>query len=140
MTGVQTCALPISSDKAFTEFCLSLPQDQYLKDGLQRRLAKRVLADRLPREVLYARHKGLQAVDWHEGLTDARPEVTAELERLTACAPAGQILDLDRLKKNAANWPTSGWETSDVVFAYRLAMLRGISAGHFLRKVSGGNQ
>ena len=38
------------------------------------------------------------------------------------------------------NWPTSGWERNDIIRRYRLALLRGISAGHFLRKASGANR
>jgi asparagine synthase (glutamine-hydrolysing) len=105
-----------------------------------RSLAKRALADRLPQAVLNEQKKGYQAVDWHEGLTAARAEIAAELDRLAACAPAAKTLDIDRLKRLVEHWPTSGWERDDVIQPYRLALLRGISAGHFLRKASGANQ
>ena len=128
------------ADKRLVEYCLSIPTEQYLANGVQRALAKRALADRLPQAVFNERKKGYQAADWHEGLTAARAEIAAELERLAACAPAARALDIERMKRLVENWPTSGWERPDVMRPYRLALLRGISAGHFLRKASGANQ
>lgn len=129
-----------TADKRLVEYCLSVPTEQFVADGVPRALAKRAFADRLPQPVLNEQKKGYQAADWHEGLTSARAEVAAEVERLAACAPAAKILDIDRMRRLVENWPTSGWEREDVMQSYRLALLRGISAGHFLRKASGANQ
>ncbi len=129
-----------TADKRLVEFCLSIPTEQYLADGVTRALAKRALADRLPQAVLDEPRKGYQAVDWHEGLTTARLDVAAELDRLASCGPAAKMLDLDRLKALVKNWPKSGWEHRDIMRPYRLALLRGIGAGFFLRKASGANE
>jgi len=61
-------------------------------------------------------------------------------QRLSECAPAARMLDVDRMKALQANWPTGGWERDEVMQPYRLALLRGISAGHFLHKATGGNR
>lgn len=129
-----------TADKRLVEYCLSIPTEQFLSDGVQRALAIRALADRLPAAVLNERKKGYQAADWHEGLSAARAEVAAELDRLGDCAPAAQTLDIERMKQMVDNWPASGWQRDEVIERYRLALLRGISAGHFLRKASGGNR
>jgi asparagine synthase (glutamine-hydrolysing) len=129
-----------TADKRLVEYCLSIPTEVYLAGGVPRALARRALADRLPQAVLNERKKGYQAADWHEGLTAARGEIAAELGRLSACAPAATTLDLPRLKRLVENWPESGWEKDQVIQPYRLALLRGIAAGHFLRKASGANQ
>jgi asparagine synthase (glutamine-hydrolysing) len=129
-----------TADKRLVEYCLSIPTEQYLQNGVPRALAKRALADRLPQAVLNERKRGYQAADWHEGVTAARVEIAAELDRLAACAPAAKTLDIERMKRLVENWPTSGWERDDVIRPYRLALLRGVAAGHFLRKASGANQ
>ena len=131
-----------TADKRLVEFCLSVPSEQYLKDGVSRSLAKRAFADRLPQAVLNDRKKGYQAVDWHEGVTAAAAsgEIAAELERLEACDPATRMIDVARLKRLVENLPRSGWHRDEVMRPYRLALLRGVSAGHFLRKASGGNR
>lgn len=82
------------------------------------------------------RRKGYQAVDWHEGLTAAR----ARSKRLAECGPAAQTLDVGRLRALIENWPTSGWDRNGTHNSYRLALLRGVSAGHFMRRASGANR
>ncbi len=128
-----------TADKRLVEYCLSVPTEQYCSKGVTRALAKGAFADRLPQAVLGERKKGYQAVDWHEGLTAGRGSIAAELDRLAPCAPAANVLDIERLRELVQNWPTSGWERDDVIQSYRLALLRGISAGHFLRMAAGEN-
>src|SRR5207253_6313327 len=127
------------ADRRLIEFCLSLPTDQFLRDGIQRALARRALADRVPTEVLRSTSRGLQAIDWHETLTRSPGRLSDEIERLAGCGPAVGLLDLPRLRALVDNWPCDGWEQTDTIQAYRSALLRGISVGHFLRRASGSN-
>ena len=127
------------TDVRLLEFCLSMPTDQFLRDGTDRALARRTLADRLPQAVVENQRIGLDGGDWHERLTAARGDVAEELNRLAACPSAGRALDLPRLRRLVENWPVGGWERPEVSSPYRLALLRGISVGHFMRRVSGGN-
>ncbi len=129
-----------TADRRLVEYCLGVPLNQYLARGELRVLARRALGDRLPQAVIEARGKGYQAVDWHEGLAAARGEIAAEVDRFAQCAPAAQALDVARLRAMLDDWPESGWERSAIRNAYRFALLRGVSAGHFLRKASGSNQ
>jgi asparagine synthase (glutamine-hydrolysing) len=128
------------ADIRLLEFCLSVPAQQFLRDGTPRALARLTLADRVPKLVLESRGSGMDSADWHERLTAARGEVAEEIERLASCAPAARALDLPRLRRLVADWPSSGWERAEISSPYRLALLRGLSAGHFLRRASGGNQ
>ena len=128
-----------TADRRLVEFCLSVPTDQYMRGGVPRALARQALADRLPAEVLGAPLKGYQAADWHEGLTAARAEVAAEVERLAACAPASDALAIERMRALVRDWPEAGWDGHAVMEPYRLGLLRGISAGHFLRRAVGSN-
>ena len=122
-----------TGDKRLVEYCLSVPEGEYLAGGVPRSLARRALADRLPRAVLRERRRGYQAADWHEGLSSARDGAAAELQRMEFCPPVAATLDIRRMKNLLENWPSSGWERANVRQPYRLALLRGISAGHFLR-------
>jgi asparagine synthase (glutamine-hydrolysing) len=128
-----------TADKRLVEYCLSVPTEEFLADGVTRSLARRALADRLPAAVLNEPRRGYQAVDWHEALTASRAEIATELDRLGDCASAATALDLPRLKRMVENWPTSGWERMDVVRPYRYALTRGLGIGHFLLKTSGAN-
>jgi asparagine synthase (glutamine-hydrolysing) len=128
-----------TADVRLLEFCLAVPTEQFLRDGVQKALARRALADRLPQLVLDEPRKGLQAADWHERLTAVRDRVRTELDRLGACPPAMKALDLPRLRQLVENWPSGGWEREEVFMPYRFALLRAISTGHFLRRTMRSN-
>jgi asparagine synthase (glutamine-hydrolysing) len=129
-----------TADIRLLEFCLAVPTEQFLSGGMQRALARRALADRLPKQVLEESRRGLQAADWHEDLTAARDRIAEELDRLDACPAATRALDLPRLRRLANNWPSEGWERDEVIMPYRYVLSRAICAGHFLRSVAGYNR
>src|SRR6185295_7199554 len=120
-----------TSDIRLLEFCLSVPTEQFLQRGVTRSLARRTLADRLPKRVVEETRRGLQAADWHEMLSADRQRIAAEIKRLEACAPAARAIDLARLRRLVEDWPETGWERSEIVSAYRLALAAGLSTGHF---------
>jgi asparagine synthase (glutamine-hydrolysing) len=128
-----------TADRRLVEFCLSVPTREFYRDGVARSLARRALRDRVPAEVLEAKHKGLQAVDWHEGLTVSRPQIAEEVSCLAQIAPVARALDIARMNGLVENWPTGGWHRAEVAEPYRLALLRGISTGHFIRRACGAN-
>jgi asparagine synthase (glutamine-hydrolysing) len=128
-----------TSDRRLVEFCLAVPTDQFLRDGQPRALARRALADRLPAAVLEASGKGYQAADWHEGLGADRAGLAEEIERMEASGVASGLIATERMRRLMEDWPQSGWERHAVTEPYRLAMLRGVSAGHFLRRAAGAN-
>jgi asparagine synthase (glutamine-hydrolysing) len=128
-----------TADVRLLEFCFSVPTDQFLRAGTPRALARRALADRLPKKVLEEPRRGLQVPDWHEDLTAARDQIAEELDRLQACSAATKAIDVPRLHRLINNWPSSGWEQDAISIPYELALPRAISAGHFLRRVTGAN-
>lgn len=128
-----------TADRRLIEYCLSVPLDQYLRGGRRRALARHAFADRLPQMILDERRKGYQAADWYEGLTSARRDISDELDRIAAAGQAGDAIDVVRLKNLVGDWPSAGWTRQSTVDQYRLALLRGVSAGHFVRKASGSN-
>lgn len=129
-----------AADRRLIELCLSIPTDQFLRNGQARALARLAFADRLPAPVVNEQRKGLQAVDWHEGLSAARDDAREELDRF-ASVPAAGAIDAARLRPLFEEWPRDGeWNVGGRQSRYRLALLRGLSSGHFARKASGSNE
>ncbi|MBX9860424.1 MAG: hypothetical protein K2Y20_12670 [Sphingomonas sp.] len=128
-----------TSDRRLVDYMLAAPMAEFVTGGRFRSLPRRALADRLPAAVLDEPRKGLQAADWHLGFDSARASMREELARIAACAPASSLLDIDRLMALERDWPSGGWGSEAVSESYRLAMLRGVSVGHFLRKASQSN-
>lgn len=128
-----------TADKRVIEYSLATPVEEFVRGGVPRSLARRAFADRLPPEVTASRLRGYQSADWHEALDQARGEVAREVESIAQCADAGKALDIGWLKDAVDSWPEDGWGRPDVRDRYRLGLLRGIAAGHFMRKVRGTN-
>lgn len=126
-------------DHRLIDFMLGVPEEMLLSNGVTKALARHAFGPRLSPNVLASRTKGLQAVDWHEAMTAHRADLIAELARLGDCVPAAAAIDLPRLNRLVDNWPTGGWDTPAITKSYRMAMLRAISTGHFIRKASGSN-
>ena len=127
------------TDRRLIEFCLATPIEQFTADGRPRALGRRTLADRVPSEVLEARTRGYQAIDWHEGLDADRAGVASEVERLAGVPAAARLLDIDRLRRLVARWPTGGWHSEPVREDYRMALLRGLAVGRFVTRTLGVN-
>jgi asparagine synthase (glutamine-hydrolysing) len=126
-----------TADRRLVEYCLRVPAEQFLRHGVRRSLARRMLADRLPAAVVHMQARGLQGADWHEGLTGARGEVEAEAARVSASA-AGRLIDRERFQRLVSDWPTD-WTSPDAERLYRSVLLRTLSGGFFARKVEGSN-
>jgi asparagine synthase (glutamine-hydrolysing) len=127
-------------DVRLAEFCLAVPDDQFLRGGKDRWLLRRTMQDLLPSEILDARTKGLQAADWYEGTAAALPQIRHELDRLIAHGGVGQYLDLESLKDSLDHWPAAQWNSRKAVQTYRLKLLRGLSVGMFIRYVEENNE
>ncbi len=128
-----------TSDLRLLEFCLSVPDHQYLRDGQTRWLLRRLMGRVLPTEILDARGTGLQAADWHESVAAALPEMKDAIRGLMEHGLAGQYLDLGALQADLERWPQTGWARDAVIDTYRLKLLRGLSVGAFIRHVEPDN-
>lgn len=122
-----------TADRRLIEFCLSLPIEMLLKDGVRRPLARAALSDRLPLAVLDEKRKGYQAADWHEGMTGNLPAISALVDDIAADPAAASLLDIEALKGMITEWPEGGWNDARVMARYRTALLVALSAGHFIR-------
>jgi asparagine synthase (glutamine-hydrolysing) len=121
-----------TADPRLIDFCLSLPLDLLMKDGVRRPLARAALADRVAPAVLGERRKGYQSADWHVGLSRDRAGTVRLLEEMAANAAAARLIDIERLQQLARSWPDGGWEEPRTMGSYRIALLRGLTAGHFI--------
>ena len=130
-----------TADRRLIEFCLSVPMDQYLRGGITRALARTAFADRLPLSIRNEERRGYQGADWHEGVAEAHATgaLGAELKSIGGSAEAASIVDVDRMLGFKASLPGSDWHEPATVWPYRLALLRGVSAGHFVRRAAGSN-
>jgi len=122
------------------EFCFGLPDDQYLRDGRSRWLARRMLRGRIPDRVVQERRRGVQSADWHLRLGRQRAALLAELDALAQDPDMAARLNLPDLRHALdAAWPDSTPTDPQVAARLRLAVPRALVTARFVRHVTGRN-
>ena len=116
------------------EFCLTVPLEQFVRDGKLRSLARRAMAGRLPATTLDRPQRGRQSADWHVSMSAVRERMLKEIDRLESSPLPRRMLDLERMRRLVENWPTGGFEQLEVEGPYHAALTRGFSVGSFLCK------
>ena len=91
-------------DRRLVEWCLGLPDEQYLYRGRRRVLIRRLMRGRLPPEVMQA-PPGRQAADWHLRTSRSLPRIREEIRQWRSDPAVACRLDLDRLSRAVDTWP-----------------------------------
>ena len=86
-------------DKRVMEFCLSIPDDQYFREGRDRWLIRRAMQDLMPAVVLDNKRHGLQAADIGRRLLANFDETESALQRIERSELAGHYLDLPLMRR-----------------------------------------
>lgn len=127
-----------TADLDLLEFCFAVPDEQYLRNGQTRWLARRVLADRLPPEVLAESRRGRQCPEFFYRMTLQRDRIAEGVMTLEGSPLASRVLDVERMKRLLADWPADG--ATATFHDYGAVLSRGLHFGQFLRWIEGGNQ
>ena len=87
------------------EFCIGLSTNQFVRNGTQRWLARRMVRGRMPEEqrtnTAYGRHNS----DWHHRMTPALPRLRAEIAAMYANGELRRLIDVERAERLLDQWP-----------------------------------
>jgi asparagine synthase (glutamine-hydrolysing) len=128
-----------STDRDLMDYVASIPLRMFRRGGEDRLLIRAAATDWVAPETLRERRRGLQAADWFEQMAMHRDWVRDQLDAIEDHEDAARVVNVQRLRRIADQAPDD-WRDPDVVADHRLALLRGISAGHFIRRAGGGNR
>jgi asparagine synthase (glutamine-hydrolysing) len=120
-------------DRRVIEFCLSVPEDQYVRDGRERHLIRRALAGIIPDKVLLNETvRGVQAADWAQRLEPIWTELKEEILKIGELAAEREYLDIAKIQRELLRFGTLGDAAAN---DYSLRMLvRSIIFSRFLRQ------
>lgn len=119
-------------DKELIEFLLSLPENIYYRDELDRRLLRLSMKDILPDKIRFNRKRGLQASDIVSRIEQFSSEAESAILEIENCPRAAQLLDTSRMRKVLLRIKNK--ETGEKIFRdCNVVLLRGIAAGFFLQ-------
>jgi asparagine synthase (glutamine-hydrolysing) len=122
-----------TADLDVVEFCLGIPDEQYLAEGIDRSLVRRAMWGLVPRSVLTKRKRGIQAADWFGKMSRTKDILSEEISDLRKSALAAEAIDLEQLDRLLRNLPGQFPRTRADKEAYELALPRGLGIGSFLR-------
>ncbi|HKO20965.1 MAG TPA: asparagine synthase-related protein, partial [Acidobacteriaceae bacterium] len=122
-----------TADKRVYEFCFSIPPEQYVVGGHSRSLIRRALKGRVPEATRLSYKRGLQGADWFLTMSEALPDLRAEVAEIEASPAVRQWIDVRGLHTMLDSWPKSGYESAAVSNRWHNALTRAVSLGYFLR-------
>lgn len=128
-----------TADRRLVDFCLAIPEDQFLRRGTTKFLLRRAMAGRLPPTILNERRSGFVGADWYLRVAPHRDRFAEAVARLEASPTARRCLDLPQMRRLIDQWPKDDWNSRAVLTRYRAYLLRGVAVGEFIRWVEGGN-
>lgn len=118
-------------DKRLIEFCLGIPQDQYTRNGQNKLLIRRAMHNLLPKQVLWSKHRGLQAADIGQRIRFSTDEIEETMKTLEASDLVSEFLNLEKMNDFYLSVQKGLNQSSPVQMSF---LLRGIMLGIFLQR------
>jgi asparagine synthase (glutamine-hydrolysing) len=120
-----------TADRRLAEFSLRLPPEALFADGVNRPLARRALADRVPAAVLDSKLRGIQASDWAERLP--LTQLHELLDEIASSAGACDLLDVPAMRKALDSFPKAGSADHGTQMLFRNWLPAALSTGLFMQ-------
>lgn len=125
--------------RPFLELCFGIGDEQFLRDGTNRWLGRRILAGRVPEAVYAERRTGFINADWPLRFERDRAQIARDLDSFAADDRLAEMLDFDRMRAALAGWPGPGGDQRRFVSQVWLPIARGIATARFVRHAEGRN-
>ena len=129
----------IAAYRPLMEFCAGLPTDQFVRGGVQRWLARRMAAGRMPEAQRHETDYGRHNVDWHLRLTRRLPELRREVERMADDPAMAELIDIDAVFALLDAWPDAAPSDPRAVRRHFHALTGAVLVGRFHRFYAGLN-
>ena len=128
------------NDVRLTEFCLAIPDDQFMRDGTTRFLARRILRKAgVPAVIAENPIRGRQHPEWFAHLTKSSQTIPDQLNRLRRSPTVQRLIDLDRLDRLIAAWPADAAAAEREKVALLPLLNSALSVGAFIAWAEGSN-
>nr|WP_281372415.1 asparagine synthase-related protein [Novosphingobium hassiacum] len=120
-------------------FCAGVPDEQYLRDGQSRWLARRLLKGRVPDMVWQEERAGAQSLDWPVRFSRDRERLLGDLTAMKDDPRLADVFDLDRMIATLAEWDGTDHPASRSGTRINSGIGRGMAMARFVSFVEGRN-
>lgn len=88
-----------SRDKRLIEFCLSLPAEQFVRNGEDRFLIRRAMKGRMPDKILFGHAIGVQCADWLQRIKPYWEKIFTELDHIVKDQTINNYIDIEKVNR-----------------------------------------
>lgn len=127
-----------TGDRRVAEFCLAIPEEEFIRGGERRRPIRRAMRGLVPDRILDSRAHGQPMADWFHTMTAMRPRIVEEVALFERNPLVSHCLDVPRMRKLVDDWPTRNLNDRDLRPAYQMFLGHGLSLGYYLRRFEEG--
>ena len=121
-------------DRRVIEFCLAIPEDQFLRHGQTRWLARRLLsADGVPASITQNTRRGAWCPEWFTRITRDLPALRQQARELRQSPLACRLLDLERVEQLLARWPEHEYAAPGLRQQLSGMLVHALHVGMFIR-------
>lgn len=120
-------------DKRLIEFCINIPENQWVRNGNERRFIRHAMKGFIPDKVrLNTSVRGKQAADWLQRIEPQWQDVCEEIKNIGELELERRYLDVDKIKKYLINNKALDFTKGDN--AEVSLLIRALIFSRFLRK------
>jgi len=126
-------------DKRLIDYCLAIPNNQYIKNGLTKSILKRAMHNKLPSQLLYNKGRGFQSANAISKIQEEKEDIFKILESLKKSHLADYWVNIAHLEKtlNKIINPSSLSE-NEYIYSHIHSLKGGIRLGLFLDQFENG--
>jgi asparagine synthase (glutamine-hydrolysing) len=126
-----------TSDVRLLEYCLSVPDEQYVREGQDRALMRRSMEGLLPPAVQWNHRRGLQGADLVFRLRADRSATAAAIDEVTASPVAREYMNVDAIR---SMWTTVLGKNDASVLATASVLSRALLIALFVTREADGRR
>ncbi|MES2504507.1 MAG: asparagine synthase-related protein [Myxococcota bacterium] len=127
-------------DQALVEFCLGLPNNQFVSKGMNRSLIRRSMKGFLSEEIRLRVDKGDQLSHWPIKIDETYHQMKEEWAQLAVCPTVSPLVDAARLSGMIETWPKLEVGLRETKGEYRTVWLRAFFLARYVSWIEHGGR
>jgi len=128
-----------TSYRPLVDFCLGLPTDMFMRDGVDRWLARELGRDLMPEAQRLMPGHGQHSTDWHLRLTPRLADMRREVAAIRADPLLAEMIDTAALDRDLDEWPAAATLEDRAFTRFAMRLPRAIAMGRYVRFMTGRN-
>jgi asparagine synthase (glutamine-hydrolysing) len=121
-------------DMRVIRFCMAMPEDQFLRNGQKRWLARRLLREAgVPSIITENKSRGDWCPEWFTHLNERRPLLASEIARMRASTLVSRLIDVDRIAHIVDTWPADAAAAEPRRLELDILLTRALHVGAFIQ-------